>query len=427
MSKTQVGIQLVLEGSAQAEAGLKRFSGSLSQMDSAVSAARRARQSLVSLAPALGAAFSAAGLAQMVKGVQDAASEVERLSRLAGSTPQEFQRFAAGAKSVNVDLEKFASIMKDTQDKLGDFMQTGGGELKDFFEKIGPKVGVTAESFKNLSGPQALQLFYNSLQKANLSQKETVFWMESIADDATLLAPLLANNGAEFERLADKAQAAGVVMSDYLLAASKDLSQQTGALDDQLKAAGNTIAEQLFPALTEAARALVDFNRDGELASMAAAGIRTAFETVVIVGANVAYVIKQTGVELGGLAAQAAAVAKLDFKGAGRIGEMMREDAAAARAELDAFERRLLDAGKNSKAFFDVTQDLKAAKFGSDAYIQSVEKLVAMQASGKITVEQLNATLRAVQPAAQAAGKGLSGMGVGAEDAKKATPGPSNK
>lgn len=416
-SKTEIGIKLSLAGAQQVEAGLGKVVRSLGGMEGAVSAAR---QSLLSLVPALGAATAVAGVTQMMSTVRDTASEIERLSVLAGSTPQEFQRFAAGAKSVNVDMEKFASIMKDTQDKLGDFMQTGGGELKDFFEKIGPKVGVTAESFKNLSGPQALQLFYSSLQKANLGQKETVFWMESIADDATLLAPLLANNGAEFERLANKAQAAGVVMSDYLLAASKELTQQTSALDDQFKAAGNTIAEQLFPALAETARALVDFSSDGELAQIAATGIRTAFETVVVVGANVAYVIKQTGVELGGLAAQAAAVARLDFKGAGSIGDMMKADAAAARAALDAFEQKVMNAGQNSKALFDVSQDLKKAKFGSDEFIKSVEKLAGLQSSGKITTEQLNAALRAVQPAASAAGSGLSGMGIGAEAAKKA-------
>ena len=34
---------------------------------------------------------------------------------------------------------------------------------EDFFENIAPKVGVTAEMFRNLSGPEALQLYYNSI------------------------------------------------------------------------------------------------------------------------------------------------------------------------------------------------------------------------------------------------------------------------
>jgi hypothetical protein len=416
-SKSEIGIRLRLDGAQQAEVGLKKFAGAVSGMDSALGAAR---QSLLSLVPALGAATAVAGVTQMMTTVRDTASEIERLSVLAGSTPQEFQRFAAGAKSVNVDMEKFASIMKDTQDKLGDFMQTGGGELKDFFEKIGPKVGVTAESFKNLSGPQALQLFYSSLQKANLGQKETVFWMESIADDATLLAPLLANNGAEFKRLGDKAEASGAQMSDYLIASSKQLTEQVGELDTQLKAAGNTLAEQLFPALTEAARGFADFSRNSEIAEMAGVGIRTVFETIVVVGANVGNVIRQAGADLVGLYDQAAALAKLDFKGAVAIGNRVDQEAANSRAELAKFEQRIMNASKNAKEYFALSDDLKKAKFGSDEFVQSVEQLAGMQNSGAISTEQLNAALRAVQPAAQAAGKSMSGMGIGAEAAKKA-------
>ena len=55
--------------------------------------------------------------------------------------------------------------MKDMQDRIGDFQQTGGGPLADFFTNIAPKVGVTIQQFQKLSGPEALQLFYNSLEK----------------------------------------------------------------------------------------------------------------------------------------------------------------------------------------------------------------------------------------------------------------------
>lgn len=416
-SKTEIGIKLSLAGAQQVEAGLSKVGGSLGGLNGAVVAAR---QSLLTLVPALGAAFSVAGMGQMLKGVSDTANEIDRLARLADASPREFQRYAAAAKTVGVDMEKFSDITKDVQDKLGDFMQTGGGELKDFFEKLGPKVGVTAASFKNLSGPQALQLFYSSLQKANLSQKETVFWLESIADDASLLAPLLANNGAEFQRLGDKAEASGAQMSDYLIASSKQLTEQTGELDKQLKAAKNTLAEELFPALTETARALVDFGRDGATAELAADGMRVVFEAVAITGANVAHVLKMTGRELGGLAAQAALVMSGEFKAAGTVGDLMKQDAAKARSELDAFEQRILNASKNAKEYFALSDSLKKAKFGSDDFIKSVERLAGMQNRGAISAEQLAAALRAVQPAAQTAGKGMSGMGIGAEEAKKA-------
>lgn len=81
--------------------------------------------------------------------------------------------------------------MKDMQDRIGDFQQTGGGPLADFFTNIAPKVGVTIQQFQKLSGPEALQLFYNSLEKAGASTNDMKFYMEAIISDSSLLIPLL--------------------------------------------------------------------------------------------------------------------------------------------------------------------------------------------------------------------------------------------
>ena len=78
------------------------------------------------------------------------------------------------------------------------------GPMVDFFEKIGPMVGVTADNFKDLSGDQALKLYVDSLNSANLSQADMVFYMEAIASDATKLLPLYADQSAELERLSAK-------------------------------------------------------------------------------------------------------------------------------------------------------------------------------------------------------------------------------
>ena len=73
-------------------------------------------------------------------------------------------------------------------------------------------------------------------------------------------------------------------------------------------------------------------------------GIATVFETVAVLGVNVAYVFTQIGNELGGLAAQAAAVATGEFAQAKAIGDMMKADAAAARAEVDRQTAAILNA-----------------------------------------------------------------------------------
>ena len=55
---------------------------------------------------------------------------------------------------------------------------------------------------------------------------------------------------------------------------------------------------------------------------------RRLLETVAVLGAKTFAFVFKTGSEIGGTAAQAATIAKPDFKGAKFIGEAMREDAA---------------------------------------------------------------------------------------------------
>ena len=80
------------------------------------------------------------------------------------------------------------------------------------------------------------------------------------------------------------------------------------------------------------------------LASTLGGAFAVAMETVSVLAVNVAYVFRQVGNEIGGMAAQAVAFMSLDFSGAAAIGRMMREDAAKARAEVDATTARILSA-----------------------------------------------------------------------------------
>jgi len=73
-------------------------------------------------------------------------------------------------------------------------------------------------------------------------------------------------------------------------------------------------------------------------------GIATVFETIVVLGVNVKYVLVQIGKEIGGIAAQAAAILSGNFAEAANIRRMMVEDAKLARAEVDATSERILKA-----------------------------------------------------------------------------------
>lgn len=208
---------------------------------------------------------SVAGLGALIATTAAAGKELTSLSFLANASTAEFQRMAAGARSVGVDQGKLADVLKDVNDRVGEFASTGGGEMKDFFEQIAPKVGVTVQQFQKLSGPQALQLYYDSLEKAGLNQQEMTFYMEAMADEATALIPLLANGGKGFQEMGDRAERLGVVLSDLELSQLAELSKIAG----EAGMAWEGVTNQLVAGLQPAISALVE-SLDGEGFSAAA-------------------------------------------------------------------------------------------------------------------------------------------------------------
>lgn len=297
----------------------------------------------------IAAGAAATALTAMVVSTANTAKEITNLAQLSGAGTQEFQRFAAAAKSVGVEQDQLGDIFKDFREKIGEFVSTGGGEMKDFFEQIAPKIGITADAFRNLSGPQALQLYFDSLQKAGLSTEQMSFYLESAANDATKLIPVMRDGGKAITELGDAAERTGQIMSESTLAAAKELSDQISTFTGLAKGMTNEIMTALLPSLIEVGRQMTAVGSQTSAAKVIADGVAIAFETIAVLGVNLAYVLKQTGNELGGLAAQAAAVARLEFGEARAIGQMMKSDAAAARAEVDSMTAAILNARRTSQ------------------------------------------------------------------------------
>lgn len=251
------------------------------------------------------AAAGATAIASLVKEQVALGTEMTRLSKIANTGVEDMQKLVVAAKAVGVEQDKLGDIYKDTQDKVGDFLSTGGGEMADFFENIAPQVGVTAEQFRKLSGPDALQLYYDSVQKANLSMSEQVFYMESIADEASLLIPLLKDGGKGFDLWAAAAENAGAVMDEKTIRATQELNTSTELLMLSYDGAKKQFTQALLPVLSDVAGALVGTGDASDLARVAGEklvvgvkflakagnGLIAVFRTVgTVVGATVATV-----------------------------------------------------------------------------------------------------------------------------------------
>ncbi|WP_180644826.1 transglycosylase SLT domain-containing protein [Acinetobacter bereziniae] len=198
---------------------------------------------------AAAAGISVASVMNFASEFINSATEIDRSAKLVGASTQQFQYFAAGAKVAGISLEKFADINKDVNDRLGE-ARRGEGEMMDFFTKIAPRVGITIDQFKKLSGPEALQLYYNGLQKANLSHAEQITYMEQIANDAGLLIPMLKDGGAGFKEWGDQAQKAGTIMSDELMVQLITAKENLQILDLKWQGLKATLVNDVMPSIT---------------------------------------------------------------------------------------------------------------------------------------------------------------------------------
>lgn len=335
------------------------------------------------------AAAAAAAGAALVKNAATSARELDTLTRVSNANAEQFQRWTAGAKTVGIEQQKLADILKDTNDRVGDFLSTGGGPMADFFEQIAPRVGVTAEQFRNLSGPDALQLYVSSLQKANLSQSEMTFYMEAMASDASTLLPLLRDNGAAMGELGDTAQRVGAVVDNETQAALLGLNEQFEVMDLVTQGAKNTLVKELLPAITSVSSVMVDYSTNTDLVAGAASALDVVLKSLVTTGIVIAATFEAAGKRLGALAAALMSAAKGEFSQAWSIIQESNTDTLAIIDQTAARIKKLWaeDSVNWSKIMVDTTKRVSKA-FGE-------------------TGQQITESLEAQNKALAAAGKEL--------------------
>lgn len=219
--------------------------------------------------------LSVAGMVAYSEKVINAGNDIQRFSKLANASVSQFQYYAKGAETAGISIESFADKMKDMQDRIGDFQQTGGGPLADFFTNIAPRIGVTIQQFQKLSGPEALQLFYNSLEKAGASANDMKFYMEQIISDSSLLIPLLEKNGQGFKFWGDAAQKTSAIMSDDMVKSLAEAKVNLQLLDLQWQGLQATLINDAIPVI-EAIAENWDKVEAGAAALATVVGVRLA-------------------------------------------------------------------------------------------------------------------------------------------------------
>ena len=201
--------------------------------------------------------------AAMVKMNLTSIKELGNTAKAADMTVEAFQRGAFAAQKFGVSQEKYGDILKDVNDRVGDFLISGAGPMVDFFETIAPKVGITANAFKGLSGQEGMALYVKSLEDANVSQQEMTFFMEAMAGDSTRLIPLFKDNAKALNEMNARAKELGIGLTDTQVAMAGLASAELSETGEQFKALTQLITIELSPILIAVSKHFTDLANTG--------------------------------------------------------------------------------------------------------------------------------------------------------------------
>lgn len=295
---------------------------------------RDARRALGALA-GLGAGVSFTAL---IKGSVDAQDRLNDLSKQTGIAVTTIGGLGFAAGQAGGSLESITAAAG----KLNKAIAEAAGGNKEFAEAF-TAIGI---SIKDANG---------QLKSADAVLFELADSFEGFADGPEKVAialKLLGKAGAENipvlneggkklrEAVEYYRQYSGVTAESA--ARADDFNDTLGKLKIQTQGFTTDLVNRLLPALQTIADEFLRTSENTKGINTDFSALTETFKALTVFGANVAFVFKAVGVEVGGIAAQIAALLRLDFKGFSAIGKALKEDAAAARKEIDAFSEKVL-------------------------------------------------------------------------------------
>lgn len=337
----------------------------------------------------LGAALTVGAFTATIANTIKFAAALDDMAERTGATVENLSALSGVAKIGGHDL----GMVETSVIKLNKALHGSDDEAKGAAKAIAA-LGLSIEDLRQKDPAQAMLDIAKALDKFSDGGGKSAAAMAILGKSGAQALPFL-KDLAETGELVGKVTAEQAAQAE---AYEKNLNRLTASF----ATAGKAAAYELLPFLEKLTGAMVTAkNESGSFASSFGEGVRTALESVAVLGVNVVYVFKQIGNEIGGIGAQIAALASLDFKGFNFIGKEMKEDAAAARIEVDKLSADLLDrTKKNSEAIAkkpsldgfssSATKPEKVPRAGGGAKIDEAERLLSTMRE-RIALNELDA------------------------------------
>jgi tape measure domain-containing protein len=231
--------------------------------------------------------------------------------------------------------------------------QEASSAIIQFSQAMGKGV-LNGDEFRSIAenAPIVLRLMEQQLGKTNAE-------LRKMAEDGKLTADVIGNvllaNLNNLEKQASTIPMtvgqAFVLFKNNLALAVDEFEKATGAADGLANVIGS-MAASIGPAirlLTDLAKILFQFEGSAQAFDVLGQAVKIAFQTILVVGGNVAFVLRGIVQEVVTLGRQAVSVFQGDFATAANIGARSARDAEQARVAFDAWEKSVMNFGQASK------------------------------------------------------------------------------
>jgi lambda family phage tail tape measure protein len=331
--------KLALRGASEAQLGAANNALRLNEAyEQGVVLGNQLKTSFIALASAAGTAAVAAAagtiaLIGQIGAYQDLAEKIGDTAVNVSSLKTASDVSGASMETIAAASVKLTAALSKTDDES----KSVGAAIE--------ALGLDFQKFKAQSPVEQLQSAARAFES-----------FEDGAEKTAVAVSLFGKSGAELlgflkEYAAEGTNAAYV--TEQQVKAADDFSDANARLQSQIQQFLQVAAVNAIPVLNDIADLFKSIakEQDGtstatDITKGALNGLVAIFQALMVVGSDVIFVFKGVGNEIGAIAAQVAALAQLDFKGFSAIGDAVKDDAARARKELDAFQARVMAIGQ---------------------------------------------------------------------------------
>jgi hypothetical protein len=319
---------------------------------------------------ALGAAAVAAlgGAIYMFDKLVKQAGDFQDLAEKIGDTGENIASLAVAAATAGISMDQVA--------KLSTKLSSGLSGVDDESKSAGAALtalGLNISEFKKLNPTDQIETVAKAMANFEDGASKTAVAMALFGKAGADALPFLKELSQEGSRQK--------ILTEEQIQLADAYADSQAKLSAEIGLYAQAIATDLIPTVNSFTSVLRDIASDQEFAASASSILKGAmnaliviFQTITVVGSEIAFVFNGVGREIGAIAAQLVSLATLDIDGFTAIGDMVKKDAADARAELDRFQAKIMSIGTESAKIVEKTSEAVNKPKGKLAFTGATKK-----------------------------------------------------